>query len=89
MATYNILSWRGIPAQVRARDEGGARVSRALPEWFQQEIDRVAMREGLGDSDAYLAGWAWSADAESPGTAADVVGALVAKLISEWGDERR
>ena len=54
MAKVRVLSWRGIPAQVKARDDAGKRVGLELPPWFSQEIDRVAMREGITGSDAYL-----------------------------------
>ena len=46
MIKYQVLCWREIPAQVRVY--GGKRpVYRQMPEWFQQEIDRTAMIEGL------------------------------------------
>jgi hypothetical protein len=77
------MSWRGIPSQVKASDAAGATVSRLLPGSFQQEIDRVAMAEGLMDTDAYLDGWSWSDPAERPGSAADVVEAVVAELIEQ------
>lgn len=88
MATYRVLSWRGIPAQVRVRDEAGRRVSRPLPERFQQEIDRVAMRDGLADGDAYLAEWAWSDDTERPGSSEEVAAAVVEELVATWDRER-
>jgi hypothetical protein len=81
MARYRVLSWRGIPAQVRAQDEDG-RVTVAMPDRFQQEIDRIAMRHGLADSDAYLEGWTWSSDLERPGSAADVAAMVVDELIA-------
>lgn len=59
MTTYQVLYWRDIPAQVRVF--GGRRpLSRQMPDWFQQEIDRVAMRDGLTGTDAYLDAWHWS-----------------------------
>ena len=84
MATYNVLTWRGIPSQVKATDAGGETVRRPLPEFFQQEIDRVAMAEGLIDSDAYLEAWTWSEPAERDGPADEVAEALVAELGEEW-----
>ena len=58
MAEYKVLSWRGIPAQVKAYGEGGTQ-SATMPDRYQTEIDRVAMREGLAGSDAYLEQWKW------------------------------
>jgi hypothetical protein len=39
--------------------DDGTQLSRQLPDWFQQEIDRVAMEQGLVGSDAYLEQWGW------------------------------
>jgi hypothetical protein len=48
--------WRDIPAQVIVgRGRGGAKAP--LPERFEQAIDRVAMRIGARDEDAYLREW--------------------------------
>jgi hypothetical protein len=58
VARVQVLYWQDIPSVVRAGD-----VKRQLPEWFQQEIDRVAMERGLAGSDAYLEQWHWE-DAE-------------------------
>ena len=49
-----ILYWQDIPSVIQAGGE-----KRQLPDWFQQEIDRVAMEQGLLGSDAYLEQWQW------------------------------
>jgi hypothetical protein len=85
MARYRVMTWKGIPAQVKADDAQGGRVSRELPAWFAQEIDRVAMRDGLAGSDAYVEAWAWSKPQEREGTAAEVVDAVIRELAAEWG----
>ena len=54
MTRVQVLYWQDIPSVVRAGD-----VKRQLPDWFQQEIDRVAMEQGLMGSDAYLEQWQW------------------------------
>ncbi len=77
-----VLSWRDIPSLVRATAEDGTQVSRQLPEWFQQEIDRVAMEEGLIGSDAYLEQWAWSDAEEREGDANSVLDEVEAELVS-------
>jgi cvfA/B/C family virulence factor len=84
MARYKVLRWRGIPAQLKVRDDAGRRVSRPLPDRFQQEIDRVATREGTTSSEAYLAEWAWSDEEERPGTAQEVADRLVDEVAAEW-----
>jgi hypothetical protein len=81
---YRILAWRGIPAQVKVFREDGRGVSVPLSDWFIQEIDRVAMREGLTGSDEYLEQWKWSEDLERPGTPEEVAAAVVAELEAEW-----
>ena len=86
MARYRILSWRDIPAQVQATDETGARANREMPAWFGQEIDRVAMRDGLVGTDEYTTQFAWSKYAERAGTADEVVEAVMAELVAGWAD---
>jgi cvfA/B/C family virulence factor len=82
MIRVQILSWRDIPSVVRATAEDGTQLSRQLPEWFQQEIDRVAMEEGLIGSDAYLEQWAWSDAREREGVASTVLDEVEAELVS-------
>lgn len=85
MARYRILAWRDIPAQVQATDETGAKVNRKLPAWFGQEIDRVAMRDGLDGTDDYLELFAWSDEVERDGAAEAVADAVLADLLAAWG----
>ena len=85
MAHYRVLRWRDIPTAVKARDDSGRRVSRPLPDWFGQEVDRVAMREGITDSDGYLEAFAWSEEFEQAGAATAVADAVVARLVADWG----
>jgi len=84
MANYQVMSWHGIPSAVKVGDDTGATVRRQLPAFFQQEIDRVAMAEGLIDSDAYLDDWQWSEEGTREGTAEEVADALVEELAEEW-----
>lgn len=85
MARYRVLAWRDVPAQVQATDATGARASRTMPAWFGQEIDRLAMREGLVGTDAYLELFAWSDEAERAGSADEVADAIVEELLRAWG----
>jgi len=89
MARYRILSWGDIPAQVKVTEDGRRPVSVQLPEWFAQEIDRVAMRDGILGADEYLERWSWSADAERPGSAEEVAADLVREIEAEWEPVRR
>ena len=84
MTRYRILSWRGIPAQLKVWSDDGRPHSIVLPEWFGQEIDRVAMREGLADSDAYLEQWTWSADLDRDGSVEEVAATVIAEIAATW-----
>ena len=77
-----ILYWQEIPSLLRATADDGAQVSRQLPDWFQQEIDRVAMEQGLVGSDAYLEQWHWAEPEERDGAPNDVLDAVEAELVS-------
>jgi hypothetical protein len=80
-----VLYWQEIPSLLRATAEDGTQVSRQLPDWFQQEIDRVAMEQGLVGSDAYLEQWHWSEPQEREGSAAEVLNVVEAELVAEQG----
>ena len=82
MATYQILYWRDIPAQVRVYD-GQRRISRQLPQHFQNRIDRIAMQEGIIGSDAYLEQWHWGEKQEMPGAPQTVLDTLIQELSGE------
>lgn len=88
MARYRVLSWDGIPAQLKVLEDGRRPLSVPLPDWFGQEIDRVAMQKGLAGSDAYLELWQWSPDVERPGSAEEVADAVVAEIEAEWAEAR-
>jgi hypothetical protein len=85
MARYRVLAWRDIPTQVRVTDETGARVDRAMPRWFMQEISRITMREGLAGTDDYLAAFEWSDEVERDGSPDEIADAVVAELAAAWG----
>ncbi len=58
MASVQILYWKDIPVQVRARDEKG-RASLPMPDRFQVAVDQAAMLAGLTGSDAYTELYEW------------------------------
>ena len=89
MARYRVLFWGTIPAQLKIFDGDARPISVPLAEWFMQEIDRVAMREGLIGSDAYLDRWSWSEELERPGPADQVARELVSEIEAEWASARR
>jgi hypothetical protein len=86
MAEVQIVSWRDIPAQVKARD-GRQRAARALSPRFQEAIDAAAMRTGLYGTDDYLGEWRSSGWEERPGTPEQAAEGLAAKIEAEYSDE--
>ena len=79
MPSVRVLYWQEIPSVVQV-----GTVKRQLPEWFQQEIDRVAMEQGLLGSDAYLEQWGWRDLGEREGADADVADALESELVAAY-----
>jgi len=82
MTRVQILYWQAIPSLVKAIGDDGTEVRRQLPEWFQQEIDRVAMEQGLDGSDDYLEQWHWGDAEEREGAPGDVAAAVEAELVA-------
>ena len=77
-----VLYWQEIPSLIRVTTDDGTQVSRQLPDWFQQEIDRVAMEQGLIGSDAYLEQFGWRELEARDGPPNDVLDAVEAELTS-------
>jgi hypothetical protein len=73
---------------VKAFDADGASVSRQLDAWFQQEIDRQAMAQGLVGSDAYLEQWAWDEPAEREASIEETLDAVERELRAEFAPRR-
>ena len=79
MARYQILYWQDVPSVIKAFDDDGE-VKRQLPDWYQQEIDKRAMVQGLTGSDAYLEQWRWGDIEERPGTPGEVLDTVEREL---------
>ena len=84
MASYQILYWHDIPAQVRAKGAGRDRVSVMLPQRFQEAIDNAAMSAGLIGSDEYSDAFRWSEPQEREGNAQEVATAVAAELEAQF-----
>jgi len=80
MARFQVLYWQDVPSLVKAFAEDGTPVSRQLGAWFQQEIDRRAMAQGLVESGAYLEAWHWGDVEERPGTVDEVLDTVEQEL---------
>jgi hypothetical protein len=82
MATYKILYWQEVPAQIKAEDAEDD-VTISLPPKFQEQIDRLAVQRGLSGSDDYLAQWHWGDEEEREGSAAEVAEQVKTELEAE------
>ena len=80
MTRFQVLYWQDVPSLVRVLADNGSHVSHQLPDWFQQEIDRRAMEQGLIGSDAYLEQWRWGDPEERPESGEEIVALLVAEF---------
>ncbi len=78
-----VLYWQEIPSLVRVTLDDGTQQSRQLPDWFQQEIDRLAMEQGLVGSDAYLEQFGWRELEPRDGATGDVLAAVEAELLAQ------
>ena len=79
MATYQVMYWQEIPAQVRAEDDDDE-VKLELDPRFQAYIDEVATKRGVTDSDEYLDSWKWGDEQERDGSAQEVAEAVKKEL---------
>lgn len=87
MPDVTIVYWRDIPAQVIV-GKGRRGAKAALPERFEQAIDRAAMKVGAADTDAYLSEWRKAAPYPVEGEPADVVSAEAERLDIEYDQTR-
>ena len=87
MPDVTVVYWRDIPAQVIV-GKGRRGAKRALPERFEQAIDRAAMKVGAADTDAYLAEWRKAAPYAVEGAPEEVADAEAARLEAEYDPER-
>ncbi len=86
-ASYQILYWRDIPAQIKVRG-GGQRVNRPLSARFQEAIDEAAMRAQSTSTDDYLEEWRSSDWQAAEGEAEEIADSLLAKIEAEYTNER-
>ncbi|MEO0386118.1 MAG: virulence factor [Pseudomonadota bacterium] len=87
MPAVTIVYWRDIPAQVIVgRGRSGAKA--ALPERFEQAIDRCAMKIGAKDADAYLAEWRKAEPFDVEGEPKDVAKREVDRLELAYPGEK-
>ena len=87
MPEVTIVYWRDSPAQIIVgKGRSGAKVK--LTERFEQAIDRVAMKIGAKDADAYLAEWRKATPFTVEGEQMEVAQAEAAKIEVTYDAER-
>ena len=84
---YQIIYWRDIPAQVKARSAAG-RSARELSARFQEAIDAAAMVSGAAGTDEYLSAWRTSDWQSSESEPEHLLDEVVAKFEGEYTGER-
>jgi hypothetical protein len=82
-----VVYWRDIPAQVRAR-VGRERASHPLSDRFQQAIDEAAMRAGKSGTDAYLEEWRTSQAIEREGEPQAAAAGLAQEIEAAYPADR-
>ncbi|MFA9230885.1 MAG: virulence factor [Microgenomates group bacterium] len=87
MPDVTIVYWRDIPAQVIV-GKGRRGSKAALPERFEQAIDRCAMKIGAKDADAYLAEWRKAPAYEVDGEPDAIAASEAARIDVEYDNER-
>ncbi|HID67598.1 MAG TPA: hypothetical protein EYP31_04935 [Roseibacterium sp.] len=87
MPAITHVFWRDIPAQVIV-GKGRSGAKAPLPERFEQAIDRVAMKIGAKDADAYLAEWRRVVVGQTDGDLNQVAASEAAKLDADYDTTR-
>ncbi|MEM7720935.1 MAG: virulence factor [Pseudomonadota bacterium] len=87
MPAITHVFWRDIPAQVIV-GKGRRGTKAVLPERFEQAIDRVAMKIGAKDADAYLAEWRRVPAGEIDGDPAEIAASEIARLDNDYDTDR-
>ena len=84
---YQIIYWRDIPAQVKAK-AGRERAGKPLSQRFSVAIDEAAMRAGLTESAEYLSQWRMSDWQENEGDLQQVLETQIAGLEAAYPPQR-
>jgi hypothetical protein len=84
---YQIIFWRDIPAQVKAK-AGRERAGKPLSQRFRVAIDEAAMPTGLTESAEYLSQWRMSDWQENEGDLQQVLETQIAGLEATYPPQR-
>ena len=87
MPDVTIVYWRDMPAQVIV-GKGRRGAKAALPERFEQAIDRAAMKSGAAGTDEYLAEWRKAVPYSVDGDQDAIAQTEAARIDTEYDQER-
>ena len=87
MTKYQIIYWRDIPVQVRARN-GRSRLTHPLSPRFQKAVYRAAFRAKAISGFDYIQEWKPGDWLEREGEVQEVLTAVAAELEAAYNDER-
>ncbi len=87
MPDVTIVYWRDIPAQVIVGN-GRRAAKAALPERFEQAIDRAAMKVGATDSEAYMSEWRKAEAYDMEGDQQEIAKSEAARIDAEYDSDR-
>lgn len=87
MPDVTIVFWRDMPAQVIV-GKGRRGAKAALPERFEQAIDRAAMKSGAAETDDYLSGFRKAAPYSVDGEQDQIAIVEANRINTEFGPER-
>ena len=83
MPDVTIVYWRDMPAQVIV-GKGRRGAKAALPERFEQAIDRAAMKSGAAESDEYLEGFRKADPFAVEGDQNDIAASEASRIDAEY-----
>ncbi|MEM7030076.1 MAG: virulence factor [Chloroflexota bacterium] len=85
MPQYQILYWHDIPVQVRVK-KGRKRLSKPLPNRFQEAVDKAAMRAKHASGDDYTDGYIWGDAQERDGEPQAILEDVIAELDAQYAE---
>jgi hypothetical protein len=85
---YQIIYWRDIPVQVKARGDNAERASRPLSSRFQKTVHRAAFRAKAITGFDYIREWRPSGWVERDEAVEILLAVITAELENAYSDER-
>ena len=87
MTKVSILCWQEIPSLVEAKDKASTH-KLELSFRFQELIDLIAMKRGMGGGDAYLMAWEKTRNPDRDDAAEPAATAVAAEIEARYDEIR-